>query len=67
MEPHITGPSARYGGYKGVFDVYTIRIKRILTTMDEYLGMSYDENGVLTPYNKYFPVDVLNGVDFTLL
>ncbi len=67
MEPHITGPSARYGGYKGVFDVYTIRIKRILTTMDEYLGMSYDENGVLTPYNKCFPADVLNGVDFTLL
>lgn len=52
-----------YTGYKGVFDIYNIRIKRILTTMDEYLGMavSIDDKPV---HNKAFPVSVINGEDF---
>jgi hypothetical protein len=32
--------------------------------MDTYLGIAVDENGEPHPYNKNFPLDVLNGVDF---
>ena len=58
------GTKYDYTGYKGVYDIYEIRIKRVLTAMDTYLGIAVDENGEPDPYNKNFPLDVLNGVDF---
>ena len=55
-----------YTGYKGVYDIYSIRIQRVLTSMDEYLGVAKDEDGNSSVYNKNFPTDVLNGVDYNL-
>lgn len=55
-----------YTGYKGVYDIYSIRIQRVLTSMDEYLGVAKDEDGNSSVYNKNFPTAALNGVDYNL-
>lgn len=63
----VDGDEAEYGGYKGIYDVYAIRLQRILKTMDEYLGMAKDENNELLESNRNFPKTVLDGTDYTEL
>jgi hypothetical protein len=63
----VDDPNAQYAGYQSVYNVYSVRIARILTKMDEYLGVAVDEDGNPSVYNKNFPSDVLNGVDYNLL
>lgn len=62
----VEGVEYDYTGYKGVYDIYSIRIQRVLTSIDEYLGVAKDEDGNSSVYNKNFPTDVLNGVDYNL-
>ena len=52
-----------YTGYKGVYDIYEIRVRRVLTTMDEYLGKAEETEDSIV-HNKNFPEDVINGADF---
>lgn len=52
-----------YTGYKGVYDIYEIRVRRVLTTMDEYLGEAEETEDSIV-HNKNFPADVINGADF---
>lgn len=63
----VDGDEAEYGGYKGIYDVYVIRLQRILKAMDEYLGMAKDENNELLESNRNFPKTVLDGTDYVEL
>ena len=63
----VDGDEAEYGGYKGIYDVYVIRLQRILKAMDEYLGMAKDENNELLESNRNFPKTVLDGTDYAEL